>query len=414
MPRVRRQATRVSPSSLWELARPPHAPLQAARGRARRLRCAGARKTVRTPSTTSAQLRGAEAGGGGGEPRCCAAARHSRPAQPAAARAHTQPLLRRDSCRRQRSAREEDCRRAPLYAPRRPSRHLPALSLTSHPSLPPLSVFLSGGGSNFKALHAAMLDGRIRGRVVAVVSDKPECGGAGYAREHGVPVLRYPAPRDQPSEGLSSAALVQELQERGTELVLLAGYLRLVPPELCRAFPRALLNIHPALLPAFGGKGMYGGRVHAAVIASGARCVLPLFFSFSYISRRRRVYPAQLQRADGALRGRGVRQRRHRRPEMRPRAGRRHPRLARPPGAGAGAARAKILRRGCVCADPESPTGVGGVPGVCGGAVRGEGEVEGGRGAVRGAMRGRSFMCPRPRASVRRLLGECNVKCNGA
>lgn len=195
--------------------------------------------------------------------------------------------------RSQRAAREEDCRRVSSRAPRRPSRRrCRCHSLPSAPSRPS-TVFLSGGGSNFKALHAAMLDGRIRGRCVAVVTDKPDCEGAGYARAHGLPVLRYPAPREQPSEGLSAPALLEELQGRGTELVLLAGYLRLVPPELCRAFPRALLNIHPALLPAFGGKGMYGSRVHAAVIASGARYVpLPLTrhgnsYAFAYISLAR-------------------------------------------------------------------------------------------------------------------------------
>lgn len=84
-------------------------------------------------------------------------------------------------------------------------------------------------------------------------------------------VLRFPPPKDDPSAGLTPEQLVHALQGAGIQLVLLAGYLKLVPAELCRAFPRAMLNIHPALLPAFGGKGMYGHRVHAAVVASGAR-----------------------------------------------------------------------------------------------------------------------------------------------
>ena len=104
-----------------------------------------------------------------------------------------------------------------------------------------------------------------------VVSDKADCGGVAYAQSSGMRVLRYPAARDDPGSGLSAAQLVDALREEGIQLVLLAGYLKLVPAELCRAFPRAMLNIHPALLPAFGGKGMYGHKVHAAVIASGAR-----------------------------------------------------------------------------------------------------------------------------------------------
>lgn len=60
-------------------------------------------------------------------------------------------------------------------------------------------------------------------------------------------------------------------REYGVDFVLLAGYLKLIPAELVKAFPKRILNIHPALLPAFGGKGLYGMRVHKAVLASGAR-----------------------------------------------------------------------------------------------------------------------------------------------
>lgn len=60
-------------------------------------------------------------------------------------------------------------------------------------------------------------------------------------------------------------------REYGVDFVLLAGYLKLIPAELVKAFPKRILNIHPALLPAFGGKGLYGIRVHKAVLASGAR-----------------------------------------------------------------------------------------------------------------------------------------------
>ena len=102
------------------------------------------------------------------------------------------------------------------------------------------------------------------------MSDKAECGGVSFARGEGIPVLRYPAPKDDAAAGLSAPALVAALRDAGVQLVLLAGYLKLVPAELCRAVPRRVLNIHPALLPAFGGKGMYGPRVHAAVLASGA------------------------------------------------------------------------------------------------------------------------------------------------
>lgn len=134
-----------------------------------------------------------------------------------------------------------------------------------------LAVFVSGGGSNFKSIHAAILDGRINGKVSCVVSDKPECGGCDYARTHGIPVLAYPKSKKFAPDGLDPPEMVSQLKSFGVDYVLLAGYLKLLPEELVQAFPRAIVNIHPALLPAFGGKGYYGMKVHEAVVRSGAR-----------------------------------------------------------------------------------------------------------------------------------------------
>jgi len=142
------------------------------------------------------------------------------------------------------------------------------------PERPPakLAVFVSGGGSNMKALHAAILDGRLNAEITAVVSDKPSCGGVQYAQAHGIKALTYPIPKSGEYPGLTASEIVDELKTGlGIDFVILAGYLKLIPPELVKAFPRAMLNIHPGLLPGFGGKGMYGERVHKAVIASGAR-----------------------------------------------------------------------------------------------------------------------------------------------
>ena len=134
-----------------------------------------------------------------------------------------------------------------------------------------VAVFVSGGGSNLRALHAAMLDGRVHAEVVAVVSNKPDCGGVSWAEDLGIPTLAYP-PKKTDADGLTPDDLVHQLVDvHGAESVCLAGYLRLIPPELCRASERRMLNIHPALLPAFGGKGMHGHHVHEAVVASGAR-----------------------------------------------------------------------------------------------------------------------------------------------
>jgi len=138
-----------------------------------------------------------------------------------------------------------------------------------------LAVFVSGGGSNMRAIHDACERGEVRGRVACVVTNAATCGGAEWARERGIPVLIYPAKKNE-TGGLTADALVDALtREHGVEFVLLAGYLRLIPPELCRAYENRMVNIHPALLPAFGGKGMHGENVHKAVVASGARFTGP-------------------------------------------------------------------------------------------------------------------------------------------
>lgn len=133
-----------------------------------------------------------------------------------------------------------------------------------------LAVFVSGGGSNFRSIHEAALGGRVNGVVVALVTDKPGCGGAEHARCNGIPVILFPKSKSSP-EGVSLTELLNALRNLKVDLILLAGYMKLIPVELVQAYPRSILNIHPSLLPAFGGKGYYGLKVHKAVIASGAR-----------------------------------------------------------------------------------------------------------------------------------------------
>ncbi|CAL5016961.1 unnamed protein product [Urochloa decumbens] len=133
-----------------------------------------------------------------------------------------------------------------------------------------LAVFVSGGGSNYRAIHEAALGGTVHGDVVALVTDKPGCGGAEHARSNGIPVVVFPKSKSAP-EGILVAELLDALRGYGVDFVLLAGYLKLIPAELIQEYPRSILNIHPSLLPAFGGKGFYGSKVHKAVIASGAR-----------------------------------------------------------------------------------------------------------------------------------------------
>jgi phosphoribosylglycinamide formyltransferase 1 len=126
-----------------------------------------------------------------------------------------------------------------------------------------VAVAVSGRGSNLQALLRA-LGPDAPARVILVLSDRPEAGALDRAREHGVPAEVLSDPAD-PAEWLT------RLARHGAELVVLAGYLKLVPAPVIVRFRDRILNIHPALLPAFGGKGMYGHRVHQAVLASGAR-----------------------------------------------------------------------------------------------------------------------------------------------
>lgn len=150
---------------------------------------------------------------------------------------------------------------------------------------PPLAaaVFASGGGTNLQSLldhagpirHAPDAPDRTDTpdealwRVRLVVSDRQDAGALARAEKAGV------ATRVIPTKGRDAAELAAEtlgaLEEHGIDVIFLAGYLKLVPGPVVAAYTRRILNIHPALLPSFGGKGMYGIHVHEAVLASGAR-----------------------------------------------------------------------------------------------------------------------------------------------
>jgi formyltetrahydrofolate-dependent phosphoribosylglycinamide formyltransferase len=128
-----------------------------------------------------------------------------------------------------------------------------------------LAVLASGGGSNLQAIHDDLDD---RGpeapaELALVVSDRAGAGALVRADGWGVPKVHLPRAQ--------SGDLAAVLAEHAITHVALAGYLQLVPTEVVRAFRGRMLNVHPALLPAFGGPGMYGAKVHAAVLAAGAR-----------------------------------------------------------------------------------------------------------------------------------------------
>jgi len=133
-----------------------------------------------------------------------------------------------------------------------------------------IGVLASGGGSNLQSIIDRSLDKSLSGDVVVVISNNSEAKALERARLHGITPLHISAV----TEGSFEAAdkrITAELESRGVDLVVLAGYMKKVGPGLLRTYAGRIINIHPALLPRFGGEGMYGMRVHEVVIASGER-----------------------------------------------------------------------------------------------------------------------------------------------
>ena len=125
-----------------------------------------------------------------------------------------------------------------------------------------IAVLASGSGTNAERLVRHFAE-HPRMRVALIGCDRPGAGVLQRAWDLGVPSLLFSG------KELRDGTVQQELVGQGIGLVVLAGFLRLVPSALVGAFPDRIVNIHPALLPAYGGKGMYGRHVHEAVLAAG-------------------------------------------------------------------------------------------------------------------------------------------------
>jgi len=125
-----------------------------------------------------------------------------------------------------------------------------------------VAVAVSGRGTNLEALFTRLGNGD-EARIVLVLSDRADAPALDRARERGVAAV---ALEDWRSAGEWLAAL----EAQSVDLLVLAGFLKLVPSEVIARYRGHIINVHPALLPAFGGKGMYGIRVHEAVLQSGA------------------------------------------------------------------------------------------------------------------------------------------------
>lgn len=134
-----------------------------------------------------------------------------------------------------------------------------------------IAVLVSGGGTNLQALIDAQNAGRIKnGRIAAVISSKPGAYALERAAAAGIPGCVV-ARRDYASNREMTAALVDKLQSLDIDLVVLAGFLHILTQEMVRAYPNAILNVHPALIPSFCGAGYYGLHVHEKALAYGVK-----------------------------------------------------------------------------------------------------------------------------------------------
>ncbi|MCB6501257.1 phosphoribosylglycinamide formyltransferase [Colidextribacter sp. 210702-DFI.3.9] len=134
-----------------------------------------------------------------------------------------------------------------------------------------IAVLVSGGGTNLQALIDAQGRGEIiNGSIAAVVSSSPDAYALERAEKAGIP--GYVIDRqDYPSNRAMTVALVDKLRQLDIQLVVLAGFMTILTEEMVRAFPNAILNIHPALIPSFAGPGCYGLHVHEKALAYGVK-----------------------------------------------------------------------------------------------------------------------------------------------
>ena len=128
-----------------------------------------------------------------------------------------------------------------------------------------LVVFASGSGSNFQSIINAVQNGQINARVAGLVSNNADAFSIERARKNDIPFIVL-NPLQFESEADYTKELLHQLANWKVDILILAGYLKKIPLSVIEAYPKRILNIHPSLLPKYGGKGYYGMNVHKAVI----------------------------------------------------------------------------------------------------------------------------------------------------
>ena len=132
-------------------------------------------------------------------------------------------------------------------------------------------ILVSGGGTNLQAIIDAVENDTITNtKIVGVISNNKNAYALERAKKHGIANCCI-SPKDYADRATFNQKFLEKMDELNPDLIVLAGFLVRVPDLLLHAYPDKIINIHPALLPKFGGKGMYGDRVHQAVVAAGEK-----------------------------------------------------------------------------------------------------------------------------------------------
>ncbi|MBN2010313.1 phosphoribosylglycinamide formyltransferase [candidate division KSB1 bacterium] len=133
-----------------------------------------------------------------------------------------------------------------------------------------LGVLASGRGSNFDAILNNIKNGTLNARIGVVISNNKSAGALDIARENSIPAIHLASAQFDDKSKFADTML-DTFKKYDVNFVVLAGYMKMIPVKVVQAFKHRMLNIHPALLPSFGGKGFYGHNVHEAVLAYGCK-----------------------------------------------------------------------------------------------------------------------------------------------
>ena len=130
-----------------------------------------------------------------------------------------------------------------------------------------IGVMASGGGSNFKAIIDRIGEGDLEAQCKFLITNNGGCGAVSHAESYGIPVFHISG-KTHPDTAAYEAAMLEVIDRYDIDLLILAGYMKALPVSLINRLPDRILNIHPSLLPKYGGKGFFGIQVHESVIAA--------------------------------------------------------------------------------------------------------------------------------------------------